>query len=88
MTALAHTLPAIAPRQPAQRYQRTGDLMMIVAAVLTVLAGLVAYPYASQFSLVTQIAAHLVIPVGAGVFKLGYVVRLAAQEAQRRGRPD
>jgi hypothetical protein len=88
MTALTHTLPTIAPRQPAQRYQRTGDLMMSVAAVVTVLAGLVAYPYASQFSLAAQIAAHLVIPVGAGVFKLGYVVRLAAQEAQRRGRRD
>jgi hypothetical protein len=86
MTTLTDTLPSIAPGQPAQRYQRTGDLMMIVAAAVTVLAALLAYPYASQFSLATQIAAHLVIPVGAGVFKLGYVVRLAAQEAQRRGR--
>jgi len=42
---------------------------------------LIAYPYAQRFGLGTQIAAHLAIPVSAGFFKLGYVLRLAASEA-------
>lgn len=84
MTALTQSLYDAGALAPARRYQRTGDLMMAVAAAITVLAGLIAYPYASQFSLAVQIGAHLIIPIGAGVFKLGYVVRLASQEAQRR----
>ncbi|ATE59150.1 hypothetical protein CCZ27_03530 [Thauera sinica] len=55
---------------------------MMAAAALGMLATvLVAYPYAPHFSLPAQVAAHLLLPVAAGVFKLGYVVRLAAHHA-------
>lgn len=66
----------------ARRYQTTGALMMLGAATVTLLAALAAYPYASLLSMPAQITSHLLIPLGAGVFKLGYVVRLAAQSAQ------
>lgn len=68
----------------ALRYRRAGDLMMLVGAAVAAVAALVAYPYALAFSMGVQIVGHLLIPVGAAAFKLGYVVRLAAQEAQRR----
>lgn len=51
------------------------SFMVIVASIL------MAYPYAERFTLGTQIAAHLITPIAAGFFKLGYVVRLAAHEA-------
>lgn len=66
----------------ARRYQTTGALMMLGAGVVTLLAAMAAYPYASLFSMPAQIASHLLIPLGAGIFKLGYVVRLAAQSAR------
>jgi hypothetical protein len=55
------------------RYRRAGDLMMLAGASVAAIAALVAYPYALAFSMSVQIVGHL-----------GYVVRLAAQEAQRR----
>jgi hypothetical protein len=73
-----------ATRVQVSRYQKTGALMMLGAGAVTALAALVAYPYAGQFSMPVQITGHLLIPLGAGVFKLGYVVRLAAQSAQAR----
>jgi hypothetical protein len=78
------TLPSACLPGMTLRYRRTGDLMMVVGATVAVIAALVAYPYAGDFSMGAQIVGHLLIPIGAAAFKLGYVVRLAAQEAQRR----
>lgn len=55
--------------------------MMIVAALAMLATILIAYPYAAHFSLPAQIAAHMLLPVAAGVLKLGYVVRLAGHHA-------
>lgn len=78
------TPPAGLPGGKLLRYRRTGDRMMLSGAAVAIIAALVAYPYAREFSMGMQIVGHLLIPVGAAAFKLGYVVRLAAQEAQRR----
>ncbi len=59
----------------------TGRAMMIVAGLGMIASILVAYPLAERFSLGMQIAGHLALPVTAAVFKLGYVVILAAQPA-------
>ncbi len=58
-----------------------GRAMMIVAALAMVITALIAYPFAMRFTLPAQIAAHLLMPLSAGIFKLGYVVRLAAHHA-------
>lgn len=60
------------------------NLALAGSSLALLLSFLVAYPYADNFSLATQIAAHLLIPVAAGFFKLGYVFRLASQEAIRK----
>lgn len=54
------------------------------SALVVAVAVALAYPLAHRLSLPAQIVAHLAIPVAAGVFKLGYVARLAAQEALAR----
>jgi hypothetical protein len=59
----------------------TGQVMMIVAGLGMIASILIAYPLADRFSLGVQIAGHLALPVAAAVFKLGYVVILAAQPA-------
>lgn len=63
------------------RFLSLSNRTLACASVALLLSFFVAYPYAHKFSLVTQIAAHLLIPVAAGFFKLGYVFRLASQEA-------
>lgn len=61
------------------RFLRLGNRTMAVSG-LTLIAGVgAAYPFAAHFSLLLQILAHLAITVAAGFFKLGYVLRLAAQ---------
>ncbi|WP_374261645.1 hypothetical protein [Zoogloea sp.] len=64
-----------------QRILYAGRAMMVVAAAGMLGSTLVAYPLAERFSLAMQIAGHLALPVSAAVFKLGYVVRLAAHHA-------
>jgi len=61
-----------------------GIHMMISAAIGMITTVMIAYPYAAQFSLPAQIAAHLLLPVAAVVFKLGYVVYLAGVHAPDR----
>jgi hypothetical protein len=58
-----------------------GRLMMVLSAIAMIAATLVAYPFAERFGLAIQIAGHLVLPVAAALFKLGYVVRLASHHA-------
>lgn len=58
-----------------------GRLMMALSLFAMLGSVLVAYPYAERFSLGTQVASHLVLPVAAALLKLGYVVRLASHHA-------
>ena len=61
-----------------------GINMMIGAAFGMITTVMIAYPYAAHFSLPAQIAAHLLLPVAAVIFKLGYVVYLAGVHAPDR----
>lgn len=66
------------------RYLSLGNRTM-AASGLALLAGVfAAYPYAHHFGLALQIVAHLAITIAAGFFKLGYVLRLAAQHERAR----
>lgn len=56
-----------------------GNRAMAISGGALLLGAGVAYPFAHHFALLLQVLAHLVIPIAAGVFKLGYVIRLAAQ---------
>ncbi len=56
-----------------------GNRAMAWSASAMLLGTAVAYPFADRVGLLLQVLAHLTIPVAAGVFKLGYVLRLAAQ---------
>jgi len=70
-----------ADRRIPRKSLHLGRGMMLGAALVMLATVLVAYPYASYFSLPAQVAAHLLLPVAAALFKLGYVVRLAAHHA-------
>ena len=69
-----------AKSQP-RRYLGIGRTAMALSALGMAVSAAIAYPYADSFSLGTQVAAHLALPVSAAFFKLGYVVRLAAHHA-------
>jgi hypothetical protein len=56
-----------------------GNRAMAVSGSAMLLGVGAAYPFAHHFGLLPQVLAHLAIPVAAGVFKLGYVMRLAGQ---------
>lgn len=51
---------------------------MVVNFVLTIFCIVISYGYAEFFSLYSQIAAHLLTIVFAGIFKLAYVLRCFA----------
>lgn len=65
----------------ARRTLSIGRWTMVLALFALLASSLVAYGCAECLSLPTQIAAHLLLPVAAGLLKLGYVVRLAAHHA-------
>ncbi len=69
------------PMHTAHKTLTLGRWAMAFAALALLGAGMVAYAWADDFSLPVQIAAHLLMPVAAGLFKLGYVVRLASHQA-------
>lgn len=75
---------ANAPAWEARRVLAWSRRAMGYSALVVAAAVVLAYPLAHKLSLPAQIVAHLAIPVAAGVFKLGYVARLAAQEALAR----
>lgn len=58
---------------------------LLLAAIALVISVLVAYPYASHFSMEIQIAAHIGTLLLATVIKLSYVLRLVSLRAL--GRP-
>lgn len=51
---------------------------MVINLVLTVICLVISYGYPESFSIYSQIAAHLLTIVFAGVFKLAYVLRCFA----------
>jgi len=61
------------------QFLETGNRTLAVSGTVFLMSTLIAYPLASRFGLATQVLAHLSIVVAAGFFKLGYVLRLAAQ---------
>lgn len=65
-----------------QHYLTMGNRAMTIAGTTMLLGIGAAYPFAHHFGLALQVIAHLSIAVAAGVFKLGYVLRLAAQHEQ------
>ncbi|MCV2361905.1 hypothetical protein LNV23_00410 [Paucibacter sp. DJ1R-11] len=74
----------LAPAWDAGRLLVGSRQAMGYSALVVAAAVVLAYPLAHYLSLPAQIVAHLAIPVAAGVFKLGYVARLAAQDALAR----
>lgn len=87
MSSLALTvIPSPAQASPAlawdaRRVLAWSSQAMAYSALVAAAAAALAYPLAHELSLPAQILAHLAIPVAAGVFKLGYVARLASQES-------
>jgi hypothetical protein len=73
-----------------QNYLSLGNRAMAVSGTAMLLGVGAAYPFAHHLGLALQVIAHLSIAIAAGFFKLGYVVRLAAQhelaQAAVRGR--
>jgi len=69
-----------------QEYLSLGNRAMALSGTAMLLGIGAAYPFAHHLGLALQVLAHLSIAIAAGVFKLGYVIRLAAQHemAQRR----
>lgn len=55
---------------------------MAVSAAGMLASVALAYLFAEHLTLSGQIAAHLALPVAAGAFKLGYVARLVAEQAE------
>ena len=63
----------------SRNYLALGNRAMAVSGTAMMLAIGAAYPFAPHLGLALQVIAHLSIAIAAGVFKLGYVIRLAAQ---------
>lgn len=62
-----------------QDYLSIGNRAMALSGAAMLLGIGAAYPFAHHLGLALQVLAHLSIAIAAGVFKLGYVIRLAAQ---------
>lgn len=58
-----------------------GRTLMVLSAFGMIASALVAYPFADRFGFALQIAGHIVLPISAAFFKIGYVVRLASHHA-------
>jgi len=65
-----------------------GNRTMAFSALALLLGVATAYPFADHVGLGLQIVAHLSIAVSAGAFKLGYVIRLAAQNELGQALPQ
>lgn len=61
------------------RYLAIGNRAMALSGTAMLIGIGAAYPFAHYFGIALQVVAHLSIAIAAGVFKLGYVIRLAAQ---------
>lgn len=67
--------------QRPKRYLNYGRVAMLLSAIGMIGAILATYIYADHLSIGQQIAGHLALPIFAAIFKLSYVVRLAAHHA-------
>ncbi|GEM79148.1 hypothetical protein [Vibrio superstes] len=56
-----------------KKVTQIGGIILIFSALVMVISILVSFPFASHFSIGTQIAAHIVTILTAGVLKVGYV---------------
>ena len=69
--------------QPTQkRFQlllKASNIALALTLVALVISVLISYPYAEQFSLASQIAAHISTIVIAAFLKVSYVTRCLAQ---------
>ncbi|NMF89097.1 hypothetical protein [Aromatoleum petrolei] len=65
----------------ARRTLALGRATMVLSVIGMIAATLVAYPFAERFGMGMQITGHLVLPISAAFFKIGYVVRLASHHA-------
>ena len=63
----------------AHDYLAIGNRAMTLSGAAMLLGIGAAYPLAHHLGIMLQVIAHLSIAIAAGVFKLGYVIRLAAQ---------
>lgn len=66
-----------------QNYLSMGNNAMALSSTVMLIGIGAAYPFAHHLGLLLQVIAHLSIPIAAGIFKLGYVLRLAAQHELR-----
>ncbi|MDG9671410.1 hypothetical protein ONV78_26995 [Hahella sp. CR1] len=60
----------------AARLMKIGDRTLVTSIFVIVATALICYPYADNFSIGQQVAAHITMVVSAGALKLGYVLRL------------
>lgn len=63
-------------------YLATGNRAMALSGTAMLIGIGAAYPFSHHLGIALQVIAHLSIAVAAGVFTLGYVIRLAAQHEQ------
>lgn len=68
-------------RLTARQTLMLGRSTMVLSGLGMIAAALIAYPFAERFGMGMQITGHLVLPVSAAFFKIGYVVRLASHHA-------
>ncbi|MBX3678564.1 hypothetical protein [Cognatazoarcus halotolerans] len=66
------------PRPKARKILAISRITMVVAALAMIVTTMLAYPLADRIGFGVQIAAHLLLPISAALFKIGYVVRLAS----------
>ncbi len=66
-----------------RKYQflfQIANTVLWTSLVISLISIIVAYPYASHFSLKQQIFAHILIIVAATLVKIGYVSHMAVQK--------
>lgn len=68
-------------------YLSLANRTMAWSATAMLVAIAAAYPLAAHLAMALQVIAHLAIAVAAGFFKLGYVLRLAAQHELAQAAP-
>lgn len=68
-------------RERWEQLNRVSTRLFVLSLLVMIVAIVIAYPLADRFGMGMQISAHIALTVAAGVLKLSYVLRLAAQEA-------
>jgi hypothetical protein len=71
-------LPAVPNAEGLQRLLLAGNWLMLLGLIGTLLSVEVSYVFADQFSLITQVAAHVSTLLFATSIKFGYIMRCIA----------